>query len=85
MNRLRTLKKAAQDAEAAWQDAREKVLNRLHHDEALLDCGHCDRVVVARDGAGQTTRTLWRCPCSPRVEQKVLRGRPARRGEVYAS
>jgi hypothetical protein len=82
---LRELKRAALEAEDAWQKVRERTLQRLHADEALLDCRLCDRVVITRDAPGHPPRRLWRCPCAPRVEQKVVRGRPARRGEAFAS
>jgi hypothetical protein len=72
---LRRLKEAANAAEHAWQEAREQVLKRLQADEALLDCGHCDRVLVAQDAKGHPPRRLWRCPCTPRVNQRVYRQR----------
>ena len=82
---LKELKRTALEAEITWRAAREKALSRLQPDEAFLDCGHCYRVVIAQDLEGHPPRMLWRCPCSPRVSQKVVRWRSARRGEAYAS
>lgn len=82
---LADLKRAALEAEAVWLDARERKLRYLAPDEALLDCSNCHRVVIARDAKGHPPRKLWTCPCSPRVQQRVVRGRTYRRGEAFAS
>lgn len=73
MTDLVRLKKAAIDAEAAWQDAREKALRELRSDEVLVDCSFCHQVFVARN---VPLRQLWFCPCSPRGGQKAI---PSRR------
>lgn len=85
MKDLRQLKTTAIATEEVWQDARERTLKHLRSDEALLDCAHCERVVVSPDALGHPPRQPWRGPCSPRVSQKVVRGRSFRRGEAYAS
>lgn len=69
MTDLSTLKKAAIDAEAAWQERRAIVLKRLQPGQALLDCTYCARAIVVPDRKGG----LFFCPCSPRVGQKVIR------------
>jgi ribosomal protein L37AE/L43A len=67
---LTELKQAAIDAEAAWQEARGRILKRLGRGEALHDCDFCGHAVIER---GVHPSGFWRCCCSPRVLQKAIR------------